>query len=103
MVAPRKKSIGKCSPAWHATFVSWLPLIRRRAAIAFRDLLSEAREEAVEEVKVCTNYRQTMHAGGNSGQSDRHKGGTRRSMAARRKCLPCQSKRPADNGCQRVS
>ena len=53
-------------------------------------------------IKVCTNYRQTEHAGGNSGRSDRHKGGTRRRRGHRRKCLSGQKKRPADNYCQRV-
>ena len=65
MVAPRKKSIGKSSPAWHATFVSWLPLIRRRAAIAFRHLRAEAREEAVEEVicNACVAFARLIELG----------------------------------------
>ena len=53
--------------------------------------------------KVCTNYRQTVHIGVNSGQGDQQQGGKRGSRGRRRKCLPRQTKRPADNGCQRVA
>ena len=42
----------------------------------------------------CTNYRQTVHIGVNSGQGDRQQRGNRGSRGRRRKCLPGQGKSP---------
>ena len=45
-VAAPKRSV----PRWHRKFLTMLPLIRRHAAVSFRQLGPEARAEAVQEV-----------------------------------------------------
>lgn len=50
----------------------------------------------------CTECRQTVYIGFNSGQGDQHPRGKCRSRGRRRKCLSGQEKRPADKDCQRV-
>lgn len=49
MIAPAKPMCRR-QPKWHALFLAMLPAIRRHALVAFRDLATEAREEAVQEV-----------------------------------------------------
>ena len=46
-VADRHVPIPKSE--WHADFLSMLPTIRKHAAMAFRHLNSEAREEAIQD------------------------------------------------------
>jgi len=51
------RPVKRCpAPRWHKGFLSMLPSIRRHAALSFRHLRSEAREEAIQEV-VCNALR----------------------------------------------
>ena len=51
MIAIAKVSAPKRSvPRWHKKFLAMLPLIRRHAAVSFRQLDPEARAEAIQEV-----------------------------------------------------
>ena len=56
MIAIGKKKTTDAVPAWHADFLNLLPDIRRHAVIAFRNLNSEAREEAIQET-ICNALR----------------------------------------------
>ena len=59
------KEKNRTFPTWQAAFLALLPAIRRHAQIALRDLNTEAREEAVQEV-VCNSliaFRRLVHLG----------------------------------------
>jgi hypothetical protein len=52
MIAISKEKTDNVTPTWHDGFLTMLPVIRRHARIAFRELDDDAKEEAIQEV-VC--------------------------------------------------
>jgi hypothetical protein len=56
MIAISKEKSNDVTPAWHDDFLDMLPVIKRHASIAFRELDPEAKEEAVQEV-ICNAMR----------------------------------------------
>ena len=53
--------------------------------------------------KACTNYRQDVYIAVNHGQDCKRSRRIKSDRNRCRKCLCCQTKQPADNGCQRVA
>ncbi len=45
----KERTNGKATPAWHAGFLALLPAVKKQAAISFRHLPPDAKEEAISE------------------------------------------------------
>jgi hypothetical protein len=66
MIAPARPVRRKKSPpAWHEAFLAMMPTVKAHAKIAFRHLLAEAREEAVQEVlcNACSAFARLVERG----------------------------------------
>ncbi len=48
----KERTNGKSTPSWHAGFLALLPAVKKQAAISFRHLRPDAKEEAISEAVV---------------------------------------------------